>query len=210
MSSRLSRGLAACAAAMLPFLANAAPVREPLGDGRSGSDGPAFSRLDPDRSIRGTVDRDVSRRIVQGVQRDTRRGEIWTETLFSALGAVSAEITRLDREGRLAGPSRHEIGALAVIAVLDAVVAEHPELEPALNGFAEDLDQLEASPVERICSCDRSGSKACGCSVLSTGPGECNYKVQCPTLGRAFCSAVNLEMCVAESVMDIVHLAPLE
>jgi len=204
MSSRILRGLAGCAVAILPLLATPALAQVAIAEARSGSSGIAFSTLDPDQTIRKAVDRDVSRRIVQRVRRDTTRGEGWTETMFSALAAVSSEINRLDREGRLDGPSRREIGALAAIAVVDVVIDEHPELTPVLAGFSEDEDQYPPSPIERLCACDRSGSEACGCQVTSSGAGECEYRVLCHGWIRAGCSAVNIELCIAETVVDII------
>ena len=160
--------------------------------------GLAFSLLDPDHAIRDSVAADLRDGLVQRVESDTVRGELWTETMFSALAAVSAEINRLADEGRLDAAGRPDVGALAAIAVADILVHAHPELGPALGA----LSDLQGSPIEEICACDKSGSRACGCEVREKG-GDCVYTVLCPTYGRAFCSAVNLEMCITKAVFGL-------
>jgi len=204
MSNPLLRTIAWCVVASFSLLAppssaRTGPVEDPVP-----APGVAFSVLDPKGEIRDVVGAEIERRFVERLREETAPSEVWTQTMFSALGVVAAELEGLEREGRLDGPSRREIGALAVIAVVDVLVDRHPGLMPALSGFGGDLDALD-SPIERLCACDKSGSKACGCSVWSTGPGSCNYRVLCNHWTRAACSAINLEMCIAQTVFEIAQ-----
>jgi len=202
MSNRPSGAGAWCAFALITLLATPALAQVEIDEAPPPSYGTAFAVLDPDHAVRDAVAPDIAQRVVHRVQGDTARGELWTETMFSALAAVSSEVGRLDREGRLDGPSRRDVATLATIAVADFLVDAHPELLPVLTGFSEDLEPLD-SPIERLCECDKSGSRACGCQVGSTGSGSCNYKVLCPSVLRAACSAVNLHLCIAETLSGL-------
>jgi hypothetical protein len=202
MSSRIVRRGVLCAAVLTAVLAGPAVARGVTPEAVAPAYGIAFSVLDPDRSVRDAVAPDLTQRILVRLQEGAARGELWSETMFSALAAVSAELTEIDREGRLEASSRRETASVAAIAVVDFVVDAHPELLPALAGFTEDAGTM-GSPIERICECDKSGSKACGCQVSSTGSGDCNYSVLCPSALRAACSLVNLNLCIAETVSSV-------
>ena len=184
--------------AILPLLAAPALAEVARPEAPPPSYGLAFSVLDPAQVLRDAVDPDLRDRIVRRVESDTVRGELWTETMFSALRAVSAELNLLHEEGRLDATVRKDVGALAAVAVADTLVHAHPELGPVLGA----LSDLQGSPIEEICACDKSGSRACGCEVRQKG-GDCNYDVLCPTYGQAFCSAVNLEMCITKAVFGL-------
>jgi hypothetical protein len=184
--------------ALFPLLATPALAEVAMPEAPPPSYGLAFSVLDPDRAVRDAVDPDVRDRLVQRVESDTVRGSVWTETMFSALTAVTAELNRLNDEGRLDAAGRKDVGALAAITVADTLVHVHPELGPALGALAD----LQGSPIEEICDCDKSGSRACGCDVREKG-GDCVYDVLCPSFGRALCSTVNLEMCITKAVFGL-------
>ena len=185
--------------ALFPLLAAPALAEVTMPEAPPPSYGLAFSVLDPEHVVRNAVDPDLRDRLVQRVESDTVRGALWTETMFSALAAVTAEVNRLQDEGRLDAAGRKDIGALAAIAVADTLVHTHPELGPALGALAD----LQDSPIEEICECDKSGSRACGCDVRQKGAGDCNYDVLCPSFGKALCSTVNLEMCITKTVMGL-------
>ena len=166
-------------------------------------DGPATGLLDPDERLRRAVDPEIAGELADRLRREAHRGRVWTETLFGALAVATAEIDELTLGGRMNDSNRHEIAALTALLVVDQVVEIHPELGPVV---AANLSQSrdDRSPIERICDCDRRGSRACGCQVQSTGPGRCEYRVLCPGMLRAVCSAVNVEMCIAETVIEII------
>ncbi|HXV76034.1 MAG TPA: hypothetical protein VD788_06890 [Candidatus Polarisedimenticolaceae bacterium] len=163
--------------------------------------GPAFDLLDPTGEVLATVDEEIAGRMIARLKRETRRTEGLPEATFEALAIASSELRALDSAGALETESRPAIGALAMIAVVDALVEHFPEIEGRL---AAQTRSDEPSPIEKICTCDRSGSRACGCLVVSTGGGGCQYRVSCGTWGSATCSAVNFEMCIAREVIGIV------
>ena len=82
--------------------------------------------------------------------------------------------------------------------LIEACLAQLVERGRVDDAFTEGL-----SPIESMCECDKRGSRACGCLVISTGSGSCEYKVACPTFGKAFCSALNVELCIAGTVTDV-------
>lgn len=185
--------------ALVVALALSPAVAGPPGPARP--DGPALSLADPDHTLRRSVDPAVVARLHGRLEREPLRGRVWTETLFRTLAAVASEIDALEMQGQLDGDTRREIGALSVLLAVDEIVDAHPELEPTVT-YA--LASVGPSPIERICMCDKRGSIACGCHVSSTGPGECEYRVQCPSYMKAGCSVVNFEMCISETVIDII------
>ena len=140
-------------------------------------------------------------RITHAIQGKTRRGQVWTETMFDALAVASAELSLLAEHGMLAEHGRHEIAAYAVLSIVETVVDLHPELESTV-ATKSTID--EPSPIEKICRCDKRGSVACGCTVYRTGAGECEYRVGCPGMLKSGCSVVNIEMCVAKAVFDLM------
>jgi hypothetical protein len=164
--------------------------------------GPATAMLDPGQSLWRSVDRKVAREIVDRLQQETQRGSVWTETMFGTLAVATAELHELDAEGRMTDSNRREIAALTALVVVDRIVELHPEQLPVV-GASMSRATGQPSPVERMCDCDKRGSVACGCNVYQTGAGSCEYKVLCPTLRGAACSAVNVELCVAETVLGI-------
>jgi len=176
------------------------PALAARGDARPPS-ASVTARIDPDRQIRRAVDPDVADRIAHALQRKTRRGQVWTETMFDALAVASAELSLLAEHGILAEHGRHEIAAYAVLTIVETVVDLHPELESTV---ATKSTFDEPSPIEKICACDKRGSAACGCTVYKTGAGGCQYRVGCPGMLKAGCSAVNLEMCIAQTVFDLL------
>ena len=193
--------------ALFPLLVAPVLAEVPDTEAPAPSYGLAFSVLDPEHALRDSVAPDIRQRIVQRVQAETSRGDVWTATMFSGLAAVSAELDRLQAEGRLDGPSRQDIAKLAAVALADFLVEAHAELLPALATFTEESETLGDSPIERICACDKSGSRACGCQVHETGA-ACSYSVMCPTVLRAACSAVNLHLCIAETMGQIFLAEP--
>ena len=164
--------------------------------------GPATAMLDPGQSLRRTVDPEIAGEIAGRLQRDTHRGSVWTETLFGTLAVATAEIHELSADGRMSDSNRREIAALTAVFIVDRVVELHPEQLPVV-GASLSRSSGGPSPIERICECDKRGSRACGCRVYNTGAGSCEYRVLCPTVLKAGCSAVNVEMCIAETVLAI-------
>jgi len=166
------------------------------------TDGPAMALLDPEQQLRRAVDPEIAGELAGRLQREAHRGHVWTETLFDTLAVATAQIDELHASRRMSDSDRHEIAALTALLVVDKVVELHPEIAPvvAANLLGSDDD---LSPIERMCACDRRGSIACGCRVQSTGAGSCEYRVMCPGLFKAGCSAVNIEMCIAETVFGI-------
>lgn len=149
-------------------------------------------------AARDSVDPHLGARLRGELERRVARGATWAETLFHALSVMSAQIDALEREGVLRR-DRVSIGAFLTVSVLQLMVDLHPELRDEVDdAFTEGL-----SPIERMCECDKRGSRACGCLVISTGSGSCEYKVSCPTYGKALCSAVNVELCIADAITDI-------
>jgi hypothetical protein len=164
--------------------------------------GPAAALLDPDKGLRRSVDPKIAGGIVDRLQQETRRGSVWTETLFGTLAVATAEIHELIADGRMDESNRREIAALTVLLVVDRVVELHPEHLPVV-GASVSRPSGGTSPIEKICECDRRGSIACGCRVQSTGPGSCEYRVMCPSYFSAGCSAVNIELCIADTILGI-------
>ena len=195
--------------ALFPLLAAPALAEATMPEAPPPSYGLAFSVLDPGKALRDSVAPDIRERIVQRVHADTRRGDVWTTTMFSGLAVVSGELDRLAAEGHLDGPARQDIAKLAAVALADFLVEVHAELLPALATFTEDTQTLGNSPIERICECDKSGSRACGC-LVNQGGSACTYSVICPSVLRASCSAVNLHLCIAETVGEIFFAEPRE
>jgi len=167
------------------------------------TDGPAMALLDPEQQLRRTVDPEIAGEVAGRLQREAHRGRVWTETLFETLAVASAQINELSANGRMSDFNRTEIAALTALLVVDKVVELHPEIAPVVAANLSDSSD-DLSPIERICACDQRGSRACGCRVMSTGAGSCEYRVMCPGLLKAGCSAVNIEMCIAETVIGIV------
>jgi hypothetical protein len=165
------------------------------------TDGPATGLLDPERKLRRAVDPEIAGELADRLQRDAHRGRVWTETMFGTLAVATSEVNELTLGGRMNDSNRYEIAALTAMLVVDEVVELHPELGPVVRA---NLSRDDRSPIERICECDRRGSQACGCYIQSTGPGKCQYRVLCPGLFKATCSAVNVEMCIAEVVIGII------
>jgi hypothetical protein len=159
------------------------------------------ARIDPNRQIRRAVDPEVADRITHALQGKTRRGQVWTETMFDALAVTSGELSLLAEHGMLAEHNRHEIAAYAVLSIVETVVDLHPALSSTV---ATKSTTDEPSPIEEICGCDKRGSVACGCTVYRTGAGDCEYRVGCPGMLKAGCSVINLEMCVARTVFDLL------
>lgn len=186
-----------CAAAAVCVVP--AAMGQPIDPSRA--DGPAMAILDPGHDLRRAVDLDVAGEIVGRLQREAHRGSVWTETLFGTLAVATAKIHEFSAEGRMSESNRHEIAALTALLVVDRVVELHPEMLPVVGTTLSKTSGR--SPIERICECDKSGSRACGCRVYNTGAGSCEYKVACPSVLKAGCSAVNVELCVAETVLDI-------
>ena len=148
---------------------------------------------------RRSIDPGLGARLRGELERRVARGTNWPETLFNALSVMAAQIDTLERDGILQ-KDRVSIGAFLTVSVLELMIDLHPELRDKIDdAFTEGL-----SPIERMCDCDKRGSRACGCLVISTGAGSCEYKVSCPTFGRAFCSAVNVELCVADTITNIL------
>jgi len=164
--------------------------------------GPATAMLDPGQSLRRSVGPEIAGEIAGRLQRDTHRGGVWTETLFGTLAVATAEIHELSADGRLSDSNRRKIAALTAVLIVDRVIELHPEQLPVV-GASLSRPSGGPSPIERICECDKRGSRACGCRVYNTGAGSCEYRVLCPGLLKAGCSAVNVEMCVAETVLGI-------
>lgn len=164
--------------------------------------GPVADMLDPEKSLRRAVDPKIADGIADRLQQETHRGSVWTETLFGALAVATAEIHALDADGRMSDSNRREIAALTVLLVVDRVVELHPEQLPVV-GASVSRPTGGASPIEKICECDMRGSIACGCRVQSTGPGSCEYRVMCPSFFSAGCSAVNVELCIADTILGI-------
>jgi hypothetical protein len=191
----------------LVFLAVVAAIHGPGVRAEAGRrppvNGPAVNMLDPGHELRRAVAPGVTAEIASRLRRNVERGIVWTETMFATLAVATAEIHELDRDGRMTDSNRHEIAAMTALLVVDTVVELHPELLPAVGASLSRV-AATASPIERICQCDKSGSRACGCRVIETGPGSCEYRVMCPSVLNALCSAVNVEMCVAETVTGIL------
>jgi hypothetical protein len=166
------------------------------------TDGPAMALLDPEQQLRRVVDPEIAGELAGRLQREAHRGHVWTETLFATLAVATAQINELDASGRMSDSNRHEIAALTALLVVDKIVELHPGLAPVVAANLSGSDD-DPSPIERICACDRRGSRACGCRVLSTGAGSCEYRVMCPGVLKAGCSAVNIEMCIAETVIGL-------
>jgi hypothetical protein len=160
-----------------------------------------FSLLDPDGEISRRIDPDIASHLVDRLRRETRRSPSGGQTLFDALRVAASELEALESRGVLDSDNRPVIGAFVVLAVVDLMVERHPRLALDLRTRSSSDG---TSPIERMCSCDRSGSRACGCLVSSTGSGTCQYRVWCGSFLRAACSAVNLELCIAREVIDIV------
>ena len=199
MSLRLLVGRIVLIAAVV---ASAAPSMAGRVIDPSRADGPAMAMLDPGQSLRRAVDLEVASEIVGSLQREAHRGSVWTETLFGTLAVATAKIHEFSDDGRMTDSSRHDIAALVVLSVVDRVVELHPELLPVVGATLSKAFG-GPSPIERICDCDKRGSQACGCRVFNTGAGSCEYKVMCPSVLKAGCSAINIELCVAETVLSI-------
>jgi hypothetical protein len=161
--------------------------------------GRVFDWFDPTGEIRAAVDPAIAERLVGRIRAEARRDPSWAASMFESLSVMSSELQLLASSGALETKARPAIGAIAMISVLDSLVGMYPELASRVAAHS----RTEESPIEKICSCDRGGSRACGCLVVSTGSGSCQYVVSCATLGGAFCSAVNFEMCVAREVIDV-------
>jgi hypothetical protein len=157
--------------------------------------------LDPGQDLRRSVDLEVAGEMVGRLQREAHRGGVWTETLFGTLAVATAKIHEFSADGRMSESNRHEIAAMTALLVVDRVVELHPEMLPVVGASLSRTSG--SSPIERICECDKRGSRACGCRVYNTGPGSCEYKVACPSVLKAGCSAVNVELCIAETVLEI-------
>jgi hypothetical protein len=181
--------------------ASAAPAAPGQRIDPSRSEGPAIAMLDPERSLRRAVDIEVAGEIVGRLQREAHRGSVWTETMFDTLAVATGKIHEFSVDGRMEDSNRHEIAALTALLVVDRVVELHPEMLPVVGASLS--MSSGGSPIERICACDKSGSRSCGCKVQNTGSGSCEYKVMCPSVLKAGCSAVNVELCVAQTVLGI-------
>lgn len=196
------RTLVGCIVLCASAVASAAPtapnrVADPLQ-----TFGPATAMLDPAQTLRRSVDPGIAGEIAGRLQRDTHRGDVWTETLFGTLAVATAEIHELSADGRLSDSNRRKIAALTAVLIVDRVVELHPEQLPVVGASLSSSTE-GPSPIERICECDKRGSRACGCRVYNTGAGSCEYRVLCPSVLKAGCSAVNVEMCIADTVLGI-------
>ncbi len=68
-----------------------------------------------------------------------------------------------------------------------------------------DCEPVDVSPpIGQICRCARQGAVACGCEILKTGSGECQFRTVCGSILRDFCQAISLELCVIQTVGDII------
>ena len=114
--------------------------------------------LDPGQSLRRAVGPEIAGEIAGRLQRDTHRGSVWTETLFGTLAVATAEIHELDADGRMSDSNRREIAALTAVLIVDRVVELHPEQLPVV-GASLSRSSGGPSPIERICECDKRGSR---------------------------------------------------
>ena len=157
-----------------------------------------FERHAAAQAARQSIDPRLGARVRGELERRIARGATWPETLFNALAVMAAQIDALEREGVLQN-DRVSIGAFLTVSLLQLMIDLHPELADDVDdAFTEGL-----SPIEELCDCDKRGSRACGCLVVSTGAGSCEYRVSCSSFGKAFCSAVNVELCIADTITGV-------
>ncbi len=176
------------------------------GTRRGEAEAPGLTRLEQ-RAAR-SLGPGVAQRISTRLRAEVLPARVWTETMFQALATASSELHLMDEEGLLEGEYLHAVGQYTAISIVGLLVDLHPELAPmvaqsTLDDGDED-DDGRPSPIGNMCNCTRRGAQSCGCTVQPTGPGACEAKILCKSYGRAFCATVNMELCIARELIDIV------
>ena len=119
--------------------------------------GPAFDTWDADGAIRTAVPATVQDHVWKAVQ-----GAAWdpdpVATFESALALARAPLARAEADGLLAGTEPCDVNGFVLLATLEVTASLHPHVA---SGF---VGNKYASPIERLCECDKAGSRACGCS----------------------------------------------
>jgi hypothetical protein len=158
----------------------------------------------------GLIGRTLDPGLVEGILASLRRGLVRSDDpQRTALDAARLASGLLREPLAAATPGSEDFLALqrlALGAALETTVDLHPELRDAL--FDAWRNALGPSPVEILCECVRGGSWACGCDVHQTGPGACEFSVNCQTHWKATCFGINIDGCVAKVIMMIVRAAP--
>ena len=168
--------------------------------------GPLLELADPD----GMISRSLDPGLVDGLLASLRRGIIRSDAPERTALDAARLASDLLRDPLAAAPPGSEeslaLQRLALIAALETTAELHPELR---DDLADAWRQSQGpSPVEILCECIRSGSWACGCQVHETGPGACEFGVNCQTHWGATCFGINIDGCVARVIMTIIRAAP--
>lgn len=167
---------------------------------------PFLDLVDPD----GTIGRSLDPELAGGLLASLRRGVVRSEDPErTALDAARLASDLLRGPLAAASPGSEEslaLKRLALAAAIETTAELHPELRDTL---ADAWRQSRGpSPVEVLCECIRSGSSACGCQVRETGPGACEFGVNCQTHWGATCFGINIDGCIAKVIMTIIRATP--